>query len=101
MLFITFHVILWLLQSSCSIFIDIECYNHASVFDACFTNFIYITVILAVMLKICNFYAKKFAVSHIAPMAGCTLGLYFVATVDLVCDVFSLNEISILRYTAM
>jgi hypothetical protein len=31
------HIILWLLQTSCSNFIDIICYNHSHVFDACFT----------------------------------------------------------------
>ena len=36
-LLITLHNILWLLQTSCSIFIDIACYNHSRVFDACFT----------------------------------------------------------------
>ena len=50
-LLITLRVILWLLQTSCSIFIEIVCYNHSRVFDACFTISVYNTVILAVMTK--------------------------------------------------
>ena len=48
---VTLHVMLWLLQTSHSIFIDIVCYNHSHVFDACFTISIYISVILDVILK--------------------------------------------------
>ena len=52
MLLITSHFILWLLQTSCSIFIDVAwCYNHSHVFDTCCTIFIYMTIILAVLLK--------------------------------------------------
>ena len=35
-LLITLHVILWLLQTSCSIFIDIAGFNHSHVFNPCF-----------------------------------------------------------------
>ena len=42
---------LWLLQTSCSIFIDVACYNHSRVFYACCTISMHITVILVVMLK--------------------------------------------------
>jgi hypothetical protein len=51
MLLITSHFILWLLQTSCSIFIDVACYNHSRVFYACCTISMHITVILVVMLK--------------------------------------------------
>ena len=51
MLLITSHFILWLLQTSCSIFIDVACYNHSRVFYACCTISVHITVILVVMLK--------------------------------------------------
>ena len=37
MLLITSHFILWLLQTSCSIFIDVACYKHSLVFYACCT----------------------------------------------------------------
>ena len=51
MLLITSHFILWLLQTSCSIFIDVACYNHSRVFYACCTISMHITDILVVMLK--------------------------------------------------
>ena len=51
MLLITSHFILWLLQTSCSIFIDVACYNHSRVFNACCTISMHITDILVVMLK--------------------------------------------------
>ena len=51
MLLITSHFILWLLQTSCSIFMDVACYNHSRVFYACCTISMHITVILFVMLK--------------------------------------------------
>ena len=51
MLLITSHFILWLLQTSCSIFIDVACYNHSRVFYACCTISMHNTVILVVMLK--------------------------------------------------
>ena len=51
MLLITSHFILWLLQTSCSIFVDVACYNHSRVFYACCTISMHITVILVVMLK--------------------------------------------------
>ena len=51
MLLITSHFILWLLQTSCSIFIDVACYNHSHVFYACCTISMHITDILVVMLK--------------------------------------------------
>ena len=66
---ITSHFILWLLQTSCSIFIDVACfcYNHSRVFYACCTISMHITVILVVMLKIGNFNSEKFDVpQHIA-----------------------------------
>ena len=51
MLLFTSHFILWLLQTSCSIFIDVACYNHSRVFYACCTISMHITDILVVMLK--------------------------------------------------
>ena len=51
MLLIILHIKLWLLQTSCSIFIDIVCCSNSHVFDTCFTISMNITVILAVMLK--------------------------------------------------
>ena len=51
MLLITSHFILWLLQTSCSIYIDVACYNHSRVFYAYCTISMHITVILVVMLK--------------------------------------------------
>ena len=51
MLLITSHFILWLLQTSCSIFIDVACYNHSYVFYACCIISMHITIILAVLLK--------------------------------------------------
>ena len=51
MLLITSHFILRLLQTSCSIFIDVACYNHSRVFYACCTISMHITDILVVMLK--------------------------------------------------
>ena len=39
----TLHVRLWLLQTSCSIFMEIVCYNHSRVFHACFTISMYFT----------------------------------------------------------
>ena len=51
MLLITSHFILWLLQTSCSIFVDVACYNHSRVFYACCTISMHITVVLVVMLK--------------------------------------------------
>ena len=56
---ITLRVILWFLRKSCLIFIDIACYNHSCVFNACFTISMHITkVILAVMLKSAIFKPK-------------------------------------------
>ena len=52
MLLITSHFILWLLQTSCSIFVDVACHNHSrGVFYACCAISMHITVILVVMLK--------------------------------------------------
>ena len=51
-LLITSHFILWLLQTSCSIFIDIACHNHSRVFYACCTISMYFTVVtVTAMLK--------------------------------------------------
>ena len=58
MVIITLHVILWLLQTSCSIFIDIAWYNHSRVFDACFTISTHITIFLAMMLNR-HFYSQN------------------------------------------
>ena len=67
MLHIKLDNILWLLQTSYSIFIDIACYNHSRVFNSCFAGSMYITVILAVMLK-SAFLLPKNSMCRILPL---------------------------------
>ena len=67
MLLITLDNILWLLQTSCSIFIDIACYSHSHVFNACFAGSMCITVIRAVVLQFA-FLLPKSSLCPILPL---------------------------------